>query len=124
MAGIQAVPFKRKGGERLRLTKFCKVLDGPAKDSTQGRVLWQKEFRDRQRSRKQSEQLFKFKYVPRERRQSQVCACTVFLWLSGYMRCRNEEMNIQLFGRDLNIFPPDFHPRSILLKGGRILVLI
>lgn len=65
MAGIQAVPFKRKGGERLRLTKFCKVLDGPAKDSTQGRVLWQKEFRDRQRSRKQSEQLFKFKYVPR-----------------------------------------------------------
>lgn len=45
MAQIQAVPFKCKGGEKLRLTKFCKVLDGSTKDNTQGRVLWQKEFR-------------------------------------------------------------------------------
>ena len=65
MARIQAVPFKCKGGKRLRLTKFCKVLDGSAKDSTQGRVLWQKQFRDRLRSRKQSEQLFKLKYIPK-----------------------------------------------------------
>lgn len=42
MAGIQLVPFKRKGGERLRLTKFCKVLDGSAKDSTQGRACGRK----------------------------------------------------------------------------------
>lgn len=84
-----------------------------------------RKFRDRLKSRKQSEQLFKLKYIPKERRQRQVRSCCVSLiYLSGYMSCRNEEMNIQLFGEGFVHLSPDFHPRSILLKGGEVLVLI